>query len=288
MTERKIFIVTETGGDLFHSDAERYSISIVPMHVQLGDESRDDGKFPVTDVFDHYAKTKQLPKTSATNPHEYRSAFDEILAGNPDALIIHLAYSAITTASYHNALLASDGAKNIVHIDTKQVAGGQRAVVLKVAQFIEENPQASAEEIKAFTEKIVERARFVFFPGNLEYLKAGGRVSNAAYLLASFLGLKPLIEMLDGKLVGTKKYRGSDRKIYKQLVNDYLSANKLEKDSFFMVYSEGLDDGLKKELEEEAAKYGYKNFIWVPTGCVISTHSGPGAFGLGGFTVQLL
>ena len=37
------------------------------------------------------------------------------------------------------------------------------------------------------------------------------------------------------------------------------------------------------QLEEVAAKHGYKEFTWVPTGCVIATHAGPGAFGVGGF-----
>ncbi|MBQ8603547.1 MAG: DegV family EDD domain-containing protein [Oscillospiraceae bacterium] len=279
----KYYIVTETGGDLLPQDTERYGIKIVPMHVQMEGETLDDGSFSPVEIFRSYERTKQLPKTSATNPHEYRQAFDEILAGNPDAIIIHLAYSAITTASFHNATLASDGAENIIHIDTKQVTGGQRAVVLKIAQFIEENPDATVEQVKAEAGKWVDKARFVFFPGDLGYLKAGGRVSNAAYLVASILGLKPLIEMLDGKLVGTKKYRGSDSKIYPQMLKEYLTENKLEKDSFFMVYSEGIDGKLKTKLEETAAEMGYGKVMWVPTGCVISTHSGPGAFGVGGF-----
>ena len=280
---KRLFIVTETGGDLLPADVEKYGIKVVPMHVQMEGETLDDGTFSPAEVFASYERTKQLPKTSATNPHEYRIAFDEILAENPDALIVHIAYSAITTASYHNALLASDEADNIIHIDTKQVTGGQRAIVLKMAQFMEENPDATAQPIKDEAAKWVDKARFVFFPGDLGYLKAGGRVSNAAYLVASILSLKPLIEMLDGKLVGTKKYRGSDEKIYIQLLNEFLTANQLENDSFFMVYSEGLDEKLKEKLEKEAAKYGYEKVMWVPTGCVISTHCGPGAFGVGGF-----
>ena len=105
---KKTYIVTETGGDLFRRDAEKYEIEIVPMHVQIEGESRDDGAFPVTDIFDSYKRTKVLPKTSATNPHEYKEAFDRIMAKNPDAQIIHVAYSAITTASYHNAVLAAE------------------------------------------------------------------------------------------------------------------------------------------------------------------------------------
>ena len=38
--------------------------------------------------------------------------------------------------------------------------------------------------------------------------------------------------------------------------------------------------------EDIAEKYGYKDFTWVPTGCVIATHAGPGAFGAGGFKIK--
>ncbi len=279
----KIVIVAESGGDLLKEDIEKYDIEIVPMHVQMENETFEDGTFPPQKVFRCYERTGNLPHTSASNPRDYLQVFDRIKADSPDAVIIHLAYSAVTTASWHNSLLASEDQDNIVHIDTRQVSGGMRAIVVKMAQYIRNNPGTTVQQIKAEAEKLADRARFVFFPGDLSYLKAGGRVSNAAYLVASVLKLKPLIEMIDGKLTATKKYRGSDEKIYPQLLNEYLSNNKLEKDSFFMVYSEGLDNNLKKRLEQEAARHGYTETTWVPTGCVISTHSGPGAFGIGGF-----
>ena len=283
---KKTYIVTETGGDLFRRDAEKYEIEIVPMHVQIEGESRDDGAFPVTDIFDSYKRTKVLPKTSATNPHEYKEAFDRIMAKNPDAQIIHVAYSAITTASYHNAVLAAEGMDNVTHIDTKNVTGGLRAVVLKIAEYIENNPDATPQQIKEYGEKIAEKCQFAFFPGDLEYLKAGGRVSNAAYLVASMLNLKPLIEMIDGKLVGTKKYRGNNDKVFVKFLDEYLVNNSFEKETFFMVYSAGLEDDVKKQLEHTAEKHGYKKTTWVPTGCVIATHAGPGAFGAGGFKIK--
>ena len=283
---KKTYIVTETGGDLFRRDAEKYEIEIVPMHVQIEGESRDDGAFPVTDIFDSYKRTKVLPKTSATNPHEYKEAFDRIMAKNPDAQIIHVAYSAITTASYHNAVLAAEGMNNVTHIDTKNVTGGQRAVVLKIAEYIENNPDATPQQIKEYGENMAEKCQFAFFPGDLEYLKAGGRVSNAAYLVASMLNLKPLIEMIDGKLVGTKKYRGNNDKVFVKFLDEYLANNSFEKETFFMVYSAGLEDDVKKQLEHTARKHGYKKITRVPPGCVIATHAGPGAFGAGGFKIK--
>ncbi len=278
----KIVIVAESGGDLLKQDIEKYGIEVVPMHVQMENKTFDDGTFPPAEIFSCYDRTGNLPHTSASSPRDYRQVFDRIKAGNPDAVILHLAYSAVTTASWHNSLLASEGNENIIHIDTKQVSGGMRAVVVKMAQFLQLNPDADTDKIKTRARQLTEKARFVFFPGDMKYLKAGGRVSNSAYLVASMLKLKPLIEMIDGKLTATKKYRGSDARIYPEMLEDTLERYSFDKNSFFMMYSPGLDEKLKKLLENTARKRGYNNITWVRTGCVISTHSGPGAFGVGG------
>ena len=64
------------------------------------------------------------------------------------------------------------------------------------------------------------RTRMCFLPDNLEFLKAGGRVSNAVCLGSRILHIHPCIEIQDGKLVATKKYRGKMKKIARQLILD--------------------------------------------------------------------
>lgn len=283
---KKIYIVTESGCDLLAADREKYGIETVPMHIQINGNSRDDGSFPPEEIFAVYESTKTLPKTSAANPRDYSRVFDRITATDPSAHIIHMAYSAVTTASFHNAVIAGEDLHSITHIDTKNVTGGRRAVILATAQFIENHPTATMEEIKEYAQNTAEKCRFAFFPGDLEYLKAGGRVSNAAYLVATVLNLKPLIEINDGRLVATRKYRGRNGKVYPRFLDEYLGRNPFEKGSFFMVYSRGLDETVKKQLEKVARSHGYKDFAWVPAGCVISTHAGPAAFGAGGILVK--
>ncbi len=281
----KTIIVAETGADLTKEITDKYNIKIVPMHVSMEGKSLNDGGFPVTDVFESYKRTKKLPMTSATNPEEYKDMFERIHSEYPEARILHLCYSAITTATYQNSIIGSEGMDFVTHLDTKGVSGGQGAVVVKLAQYIEKNPDATIEDLTKETNYWVDRLHFAFFPGDLEYLKAGGRVSNSAYLAATLLSLKPLIEILDGKLIGTKKYRGTMSKICKKLVREYLTEHKLEKESFFLIFSPGLDSGLMSDIEKIAAEFGYNDVKWVQTGCVISTHSGPGAFGIGGFVI---
>ena len=45
-----------------------------------------------------------------------------------------------------------------------------------------------------------------FLPDNLEFLRAGGRCSNAAAIVGGLLKLKPCIEILGGKLADVKDY----------------------------------------------------------------------------------
>ena len=78
-------------------------------------------------------------------------------------------------------------------------------------------PRLTMEEAVRAAEDLIARARMCFMPENLEFLRAGGRVSNVAFLGAKLLNLHPVIEILDGKLVATKKYRGKMKKVAVQM-----------------------------------------------------------------------
>ena len=131
--------------------------------------------------------------------------------------------------------------------------------------------------------ELIAKVHMGFFPGDLEYLRAGGRVSNAAYLGATILGLHPLIEIQDGKLLSTKKYRGAMSKVIAKLVSEYPAVHNLDKSELYLIYGLGLDADIMHSVEEAARAQGFERITWVQTGCVIAAHSGPGAFGIVGF-----
>lgn len=279
----EILLVAESGCDLTPELAGEYGITIVPMHVSFGGQTRDDGAFPVTEMFDHYKRTRDLPRTSGCTPHDFEVVFDRLQREHPDREILYLAYSASTTCSMQSALLAAGGRKGIVAVDTKSVSAGQSAIVLRMARLLREKPETTMAEAVKAANGLIARVRMGFFPGDLDYLRAGGRVSNAAYLGAKILGLHPLIEIEDGKLMSTRKYRGPMARVVKRLVEEYPEANGLERDELFLIYGEGLDESLKREVVEMAREQGFERVSWVKTGCVIAAHSGPGAFGIVGF-----
>lgn len=280
----KYILVAETGADLPKDIIDKYQIKIVPMHVSFGTETKDDMTFPVSDVFEFYKKTGTLPKTSGSTPSDFEVIFDEIHREFPDKHILHLAYSAITTCSYQSAVIASENKDYITSIDTKCVSAGQAYLVLTVAEWLEKNPSVSLEEVKTKVNELISKIHMGFIPGDLIYLKAGGRVSNAAYLGAKILNLSPVIEIIDGKLVSSKKYRGSMLTTGPKLIKDFAIEHKLEKNRLVFVYSGELNSQLKEKTEKTASECGFLNCMWISAGCVVSTHSGPGAFGVIGFT----
>ena len=60
---KKIIIVAESGSDVNEELAKQYDVTIVPMHVQFGEETLDDGSFPVEKIVKYYRDTNKLPKT---------------------------------------------------------------------------------------------------------------------------------------------------------------------------------------------------------------------------------
>lgn len=189
----KYVITTESGSDLPQDFIDRYNIYIVPMHVTMGEDTFDDGSFDVQKVFDYYDEHGILPKTSGSTPQDNSQVFQKVFEEHPDAHIIHVAYSAVTTVSYNAANIAAQDFENIHIVDAKHVTLGLTAVVVATAQFIEENPDSTPEEIVAFVEDVRERTHMAFLPKTLTYLRAGGRVSNLAFYGASLLNLFPTI-----------------------------------------------------------------------------------------------
>ena len=100
---KQLILVAETGSDINRELAAQYDVEIVPMHVSFDEETLDDGAFPVEKIVSYYQSTGKLPKTSGSTPEDFVKLFDEIHAKAPNAHILYLAYSSITTCSYQSA-----------------------------------------------------------------------------------------------------------------------------------------------------------------------------------------
>ncbi|MBE6115121.1 MAG: DegV family EDD domain-containing protein [Erysipelotrichaceae bacterium] len=281
---RKIILMAESGSDINAELAAEYGIYVVPMHVQFGNETLDDGSFPVSKIIDYYKENKKLPKTSGSVPKDFLTAFDTLHTQRPQDHILYIAYSAITTCSFQSAVIAAEDRDYITMLDTRQVSAGHGLIVITLAKYLKQHPEATLHEVHSKAEELIERVRMCFIPENLEYLRAGGRVSNVAFLGSVILNIHPCIEILEGKLTATKKYRGKMSNVVNKLIKEYSETYDLDKEELWLVYTIGFTDELKQIAEKTAKECGFKSVFWVMCQGVITTHGGPAAFGLAGFT----
>ena len=282
-----ITLLAETGSDITPELAKQLNVRLVSMHVSMGDVTLDDGAFPAEDVHSYYERTGKTPTTSGSTPYDFEKMLEEIFSEDPTARVLYLAYSAVTTCSYHSCELALEDkpyAENVHLVDTKHVSVGQGAVVMATAKWLREHPEATLEEAAAKAEQIGLDTRMCFIPKNLDYLRAGGRCSNAVALVGNLLNLHPCIEIIDGRLIAGKKYRGAMTKLAPQLLREFTEKHALSKEHIYFIHTPYMEEAIRTVLDAEATALGYKNITWMKTGCVITCHGGPGAFGIVGTT----
>ncbi|MFS0777791.1 DegV family protein [Neobacillus sp. 3P2-tot-E-2] len=282
---RKIILTTESGADLPVELAVKHNVHVVPMHVIMEGKDHLDGSLPVTDIYDYYERTKKIPSTTSTNSHEYLEFFTKIKNDFPDCVIIHIGYTSKASSSFQNAIIATEELDDIFLIDALNVTGGLTAIVMYAVTLLENEPSIEHDQLVEKIESKVPKSRLAFVPGSLEFLRAGGRVSNLAYLGGALLKIKPRIELIDGNLVSTKKYRGKMDVVSEKLMRDYLDQYDIDRGQLYLLYSIGLDEKIKQGMDEIAIETGFKNVKWIQAGSMISTHAGPGGFGIAGLEV---
>ena len=283
----KIILLAETGSDITKDVAEKYGIYIVPMHVTFGEETKDDATFPAEEVCEFYERTGKLPKTSGSVPEDFEKIFDRIHEEHADGQILYLAYSAVTTCSYQSAQIAAQGRDYVTSVDTKHVSVGQYVVVVTMAELLKKHPEWTVSEAAKKAKEVSESVRMCFVPDTLEFLRAGGRVSNATAICGALLKIHPQIDIVDGYLKATKKHRGSMKKIVGKLTSDYIREQKLDLGKIWLICTPRMSDDVRKNAEEAALACGAKKVEWVQTGGVITAHGGPGAFGVVGISGKM-
>lgn len=276
----EIVIIAESGSDVPAAEAAELGIEIVPMHVSIGQKTIDDGELPPAEMLEECRQLGVLPRTSGCTPGDFSVVLDRVHAEHPNAQILYIAYSAVTTCSYESARTAAEGRDYVHMFDTRHVTIGQGFVVTQTARHLAENPDISVEELMAWSEELAGRVRMGFVPGDLGYLRAGGRLSNAAFVGATLLRIKPIIELLEGKLVATKKLRGNMEKAAIGLMDHMVLQGDYDTDVVYLLHSAGLPDAIQRAAEEHARELGFKSIRWYESHNVITSHCGPGSFAL--------
>ena len=274
----KIKIMSDSTCDLSEELLEKYDISIVPLTVIKNDQEYSDGVNITTDeIFAHVAAGGSLCTTAAISVVDYQEKFAEF-ADKYDA-VVHINISSELSSSFQNANLAAAEFDNVAVIDSRNLSTGQGLVVLKACELAES--VSSLEEIKEKLNAFTPKVEASFLLDRLDYMVKGGRCTAVVALGANLLGLKPCIEVKDGKMGVVKKYRGNYAKSLANYVKDRLAnRDDLDKKYLFVTRTPVSDECLKAVEAAVAEHADFENIYWTMAGCTVSCHCGPGTLGV--------
>lgn len=266
----------DMGSELY----ERYHISVMPLHVQLGDQSyRDNVDLFPDDIYRTYAEKKILPKTAAISVGEYTEYFQKLTADGSE--VIHFNISSEMSCTHLNAKMAAQEVEGVYAVDTHNLSTGSALIVLEAVDLIAKGLGAAqvAEELTA----LIPKCRASFVVDTLEFLHKGGRCSSIAMMGANLLQLHPCIDVdaAAGKMVVGKKYRGSLDKALEQYVADKLKDRTDIKLDRVFITSSGISDERMEAVRKAVAQYAdFKEVFITRAGCTVSAHCGPNTLGV--------
>lgn len=281
VTKRKwnIALVTDSTCDLPQELIDYYQIHVVPINLNFGDNHYLDkvtiqpGQF--YDLLDSHA---EFPKTSQINEQAFTNLYSH-LASHYDAVIaVHL--TGQFSGTYGNSLkagrrISKEFNKPVHVIDSRNLSGALGLLVLKAAQGIEAGEDVESI-VKSLEGDLINTKIFVSVR-DLKSMIRGGRVSKPKGLIASALGLNPVISMdKNGKslLFGkTFSQAASLNKIYRHIKK--ISGGKSVWN--YMILHAHNPEGAHGAEEKIAEITGMKPVAVVDISPVIGMHAGNGA-----------
>jgi DegV family protein with EDD domain len=246
--------------------------------VVIGARSHDDGVDPdVTPETIAAALREWTPvSTSRPTPAVFLEAYERAAAAGADEVLsVHL--SGEMSGTYESAQLAArDAPVPVRAVDTRQLGMATGYAVLAAADVLDAG--GSAEEAAGAALARADATLSLFYVDTLEYLRRGGRIGAAAALLGSALAVKPLLEIVDGRIETREKVRTAARALSRLEELAVTAANDRQVDvAVAHLASPDRAGVLAEHLARRLAAQLSGRGVWLgEVGPVIGAHVGPG------------
>ncbi len=275
---RTVALVTDSTALLPREVVEQRGIVVVPLQVVVGARSFEEGvdadatPETIADALRAWTPVSTSRPTPATFLEAYERAAEQ---GAREVLSLHL--SAELSGTFESAQLAARKASIPVRaVDTRQLGMATGYAVLTAADVLDDG--GSCEEAAGAALARAGSSSALFYVDTLEYLRRGGRIGAAAALLGSALAVKPLLEIVDGRISTREKVRTTGRALSRleELAVDAAAGRQVEVTVAHLANharADVLADSLRRRL---TANLAGRNISVGEVGAVIGAHVGPG------------
>lgn len=282
MTDYVLF--TDSTCDLTAELVRELGVEVLPLRFTVDEEEYrnfPDNRELSPQAF--YAKLRagSMSTTSQINQAAFEDAFTPVLQAGRD--ILYLAFSSGLSGTYHSGVLAAEELaarfpqRTVRVIDTLQASMGEGLAVYYAAQLKKQGKPLA--EVADWFEANKMRVCAWFTVDDLMFLKRGGRLSGAAAVAGTLLGIKPVLHVDDeGHLVAMEKVRGR-RASLDALVKHFAASDvPAGEQVVFISHGDCLADC--QYVAGKIRELGAKEVHIGDIGPVIGAHSGPGTVAL--------
>ncbi len=278
-------LFTDSTCDLTPDLVQEMDIQVLPMTFTLDDRSYrnyPDNREMSPKTFYDKLRAGSMSTTSQVTIADYEEAFTPFLEKGQD--ILYLAFSSGLSGTYQASLVAIEElqerypGRRIVSIDSLQASMGEGLFAYTLAMM--RKGGASLDEVADFARANVQRFCAWFTVNDLMFLKRGGRLSGAAAVAGTLLGIKPVLHVdNEGHLVAMEKVRGRRASLDGLVKHFTASADKNYADmTVFISHGDCLEDA--QYVADKIKACGVKRVCLGDIGPVIGAHSGPGTVAL--------
>ena len=282
MANRPYTLFCDTTCDLPEERLAKMDCKLLPLTFEI------DGKpYTTADISmqEFYRRMREdaVTKTSQIAVGVCEDAFEEEIKNGRD--VLYLAFSSGLSGTYNSANIAKNNLiekypeAKIVVVDSLSASSGEGLLLIYAEQKKREG--LTIDQLEAWIEVNRYKICHVFTVDDLKYLFRGGRVSRAAALAGTVLGIKPVLNVdNDGHLIPQDKVRGRKQSINR--LGDMIRERKGNNENKIVTMSHGdcIEDAkyAEKMLKEI---FGEDTEVVIAyTGPVIGAHSGPGTLAL--------
>lgn len=265
-------IIVDSGSSIKQDEKDRYQVDILPIHVQIGEESFLDGvDLTINEFYERLGRTKEFPKTSLPSLEDAQNLAEHYTKAGDEVLFITLSSEISGTYQALRMLFAEN--PKVTVFDSRLAVGGIRFLVEEARRYEQEPMEVIVDKLNRLIPRIVVAA----IPETLDYLLAGGRLSRAEWMVGTLLAIKPVVGIQDGKVSVLAKKRGLKQS--KNYIADLVRTEQCDPD-YGIVASYTYN---KKNLDEVIGMTDpeYRKMIKVYDNLIpsIACHWGPNAFG---------
>ncbi|ACZ31234.1 degV family protein [Xylanimonas cellulosilytica DSM 15894] len=254
-------------------DDDASPVVVVPLRVLTPDGDRREGvDITPAEVAERIAAGQRLT-TSQPAPEDFADVYRDLAADGAGAIVsVHL--SGDVSGTVGAAAHAGQRAMVPVRVvDSRTAAMALGFAALAAAECPAHG--ADAEHVAARAREVAASSRCLFLVDSLDHLRRGGRLSAGAAALGAALGVRPILEIVDGRVSLVQRVRTRAAALDRMLAIAAEHAAGMERPGV-AVHHLGAAERAEAAAGRLAETLGVVPVV-TPVSAVLGTHAGPGA-----------